>query len=467
MKTIAKKLDRSPPGFVIAGTHSGVGKTSITVGFMRLLTRRGLCVQPFKIGPDYIDPGHHTRACERPAYNLDSFMSSRKYVQYLFQDVAQKSDVSVVEGVMGLFDGAFSKKEKGSTAEIAKLLNLPVILIFNGEAVARSAAALVKGFLDFDSDVKFLGVIANRVTHPKHAEMLKQAIERYTRAHFLGHLPSAPELSIPSRHLGLFQSHENQSALYDQWAEHLEKHLDIDAVLRKARVPQTITSRKKAPTVFRWPRKPSSFAFNVAVARDDAFQFCYQDTLDCLAHNGGQIQYFSPMRDKKLPDGADWIYLPGGYPELHAKKLSSNRKMLQVIRAFGESGKVIVGECGGLMYLGQSITDEKNKIFPMTGLFDFSTSLHKKKLTLGYRKLTYRPNGDSKKIFVLTGHEFHFSSFTENKETPQMTQRSKETGSPVKDAYRVKNCFALYSHIYWPSSSGWLNYILNTVERTQ
>ncbi len=467
MKTVIKKLDRSPPGFVIAGTHSGVGKTSITVGFMRLLTRRGVRVQPFKVGPDYIDPGHHTRACEQPAYNLDSFMSSRKYVQRLFHDVAQKSDVGVVEGVMGLFDGAFSKKEKGSTAEIAKLLNLPVILIFNGEAIARSAAALVKGFLEFDPDVKFLGVIANRVTHPKHAELLKQAIERYTRARFLGHLPSSPELSIPSRHLGLFQSHENQSTLYDQWADHLEKHLDIDAILRKARVPQKIPSRKKAPTVFRWPRRPSSFSFKVAIARDDAFQFYYQDTLDCLAHNGGEIHYFSPLRDKKLPDGTDWIYLPGGYPELFAKKLSSNQKMLQVIRTFGETGKVIVGECGGLMYLGQSITDEKNKVFPMAGLFDFSTSIQNKKLTLGYRKLAYRPNDDSKKNLVLTGHEFHSSSFTENEEAPQMTQKSKENSRSVKDGYRVKNSFALYSHIYWSSSPGWMNYILNTVQRTQ
>ncbi|MDA0691667.1 MAG: cobyrinate a,c-diamide synthase [Nitrospinae bacterium] len=451
-------------GLIIAGTQSDIGKTSVTLGLMRLLTRRGLNVSPFKVGPDYIDPGHHSRACGRPSYNLDSVMCPPKYVRNLFSEVSRKSDIAIAEGVMGLFDGASPIKDKGSTAEIAKLTGLPIILIFNGEATARSAAALVQGFVNFDPALNFLGVIANRVNHPGHANIIKAAIEKYTTTKFLGYLPNNPELTLPSRHLGLFQSHEQQDSLYDKWADHLEQHFNIPKILKSINASKKKPIREILNPVPRWTGKQAKKTFKVAVARDEAFAFCYQDTLDVISHYGGEIHFFSPIKDRQLPKNCDWVYLPGGYPELHLKKLSANKAMIQCIRDFGNSRKVIVGECGGLMYLGKSILDEKNHSFPMVGLFDFSTTMNPKKLTLGYRILSFKQKKEIKKDLLMKGHEFHYSSFVNNNETPRMQYLNGKKNVEVKDGYVYKNCFAFYSHIYMGSSTEWLKYILNKVE---
>ena len=451
-------------GFVIAGTQSDIGKTSVSLGLMRLLTRQGVAVMPFKVGPDYIDPGHHSRACGRPSFNLDSFMCSKPYVRKLFSEVSQNSDMAIVEGVMGLFDGASPRSEKGSTAEIAKLLDLPVLLIINGEATARSAAALVQGFLKFDPQVKFLGVIANRVNHPGHAAILKSAIEHYTSTKFLGFIPLNKELTLPSRHLGLFQSHENREILYDKWADHLQRHIDVPKILKIA----ASSNRKKkiSQPVLRWPAKKLEFLFKIAIARDAAFAFCYQDTLDVLAHHGGEIHFFSPLKDKRLPRDCDGLYFPGGYPELYAKKLSANKAMIECVKTFAGSGKVVVGECGGMMYLGKSITDEKNRLHPMTGLFNYSTTMTPKKLTLGYRILKYRPK-KPEEAFLFRGHEFHYSDFSCNKEKPQMQETRGGKFSQTRDGYFHKNCFAFYSHIYWASSNSWLKFLLGKMQSTQ
>ncbi|GJL79816.1 MAG: cobyrinic acid a,c-diamide synthase [Nitrospinaceae bacterium] len=451
-------------GFIIAGTQSDIGKTSVSLGLMRLFARRGLAVAPFKVGPDYIDPGHHSRACGRPGYNLDSFMCTKPYVRRLFSEISTGSDVAIVEGVMGLFDGASPKSDKGSTAEIAKLLELPVILIFNGEATARSAAALVQGFTNFDPALKFLGVIANRVNHPGHANILKAAVEKYTSTRFLGHIPSDPELTLPSRHLGLLQSHENRESFYDRWADHLESHINIPGIQKFLRSSVKNSSFKTTTQTQRWPRRKAKSSCKVAVAKDEAFAFCYQDTLDVFAHHGVDICFFSPLKDKGLPGECDWVYLPGGYPELHLKKLSANKTMRRSLKSFGESGKVIVGECGGMMYLGKNIRDDKNQSHDMTGLFDFSTTMEPKKLTLGYRILKLQKKGHREKDLRLKGHEFHYSSFTKNRETPRLRETRAGNFSTIKDGYFYKNCFAFYSHIYWGSSTPWLQFILNRIQ---
>ncbi|PIQ97047.1 MAG: cobyrinic acid a,c-diamide synthase [Nitrospinae bacterium CG11_big_fil_rev_8_21_14_0_20_56_8] len=432
---------------------------------LRLLTRRGQRVQPFKVGPDYIDPGHHARACGVPSYNLDSFMCSPQYVKKLYGDVKSDRDLAVVEGVMGLFDGAHAKSAKGSTAEIARLLNLPVILLIDGRAMARSSAALVKGFSDFDRKLNFLGVVANRVNSPGHAEILRSAIEHYTSLKFLGHLPENPALKIPSRHLGLYQSHEQSEDLYERWADHIEKHVDLDFL--KQILPGKKPGRRgiSAKPVTRWMSQSIVSTFKVGIARDDAFQFIYPDTLDMFRQFGGQVQFFSPLKDRRLPSGLDWIYIPGGYPELHAKKLSSNRSMRSDLRDFGRSGKVIVGECGGLMYLGNSIMGENGKSHEMVGLFKFSTTLNPKKMTLGYRVLSFRPPLHPEKKLTLKGHEFHFSSLVSNKEIPRMIHQNPNHAPEVRDGYVFKNCLALYSHIYWGSSPAWLKFILNQTKR--
>lgn len=461
-----KNRCESPRGLVVSGTHSSVGKSSISAGLMRLLTRKGFLVKPFKVGPDYIDPGHHARACGQPSYNLDSWMCPREYVKRLYADIAGAGDIAVVEGVMGLFDGAYSKRPDGSTAEIAKLLGLPVILAIDGSAMARSSAALVDGFSRFDDGLNIFGVIANRVSGPGHAKILKDAIEHYTPAKFLGHLPPDQRLEIPSRHLGLLTGREQTDALYERWADHIARHIDVDAILKSLAPQRRAPSRNESREMDRWDLKAPGYHFRVAVARDAAFQFIYQDTLDLIERLGGQIEWFSPIKDRRLPPNADLLYLPGGYPELHGRTLSANKSMLAGIREYVESGKAAVAECGGLMYLGKSIVDEAGRSRPMAGIFDFSTTLKNKRMTLGYRKLSFNPSSIARKKILLRGHEFHFSVFQDNRETPIMTQNADGKIPAVKDGYRHRNCFALYSHIYWGSSPDWLQFVLRQTPGT-
>lgn len=449
-------LNETCRGLIIAGTHSSVGKSSIAMGLMRCFKNRGFPVKPFKVGPDYIDPGHHTRATGHPSYNLDCWMGGRASMQSLFSATIQPGDRFVIEGVMGMFDGAYATKETGSTAEIAHLLDAPVVLVIDGSMLARSAAAIVKGFVEFDDRVKVLGVIANRVNSPGHAKILRDAIEHHTTTRFLGHLPSREELKMPSRHLGLHLAQEQGADIYDQWAAHLETHLDIPSLLELLPVrPGGAT-----PSPPRWPQPESRIPFSVAIAQDESLHFIYQDTLDLIQHHGGCIHYFSPLRDTALPDGVDWVYLPGGYPELYAEPLSRNTRLLAAIREFGRSGGAVVGECGGLMLLGTSLTDAGDVSYPMAGLFSFSTTLKQKKLTIGYRELTYHPADSPDTALTLKGHEFHCSAFEENKETAVMAHRNPDTGAVHHDGYRFKNAFALYSHIHWASSLDWWEYLL-------
>ncbi len=450
------------PGLVVSGTHSSVGKSSVATGLMRLLQRRGHSVHPFKAGPDHIDPGHHERACGTPSYNLDSFMCTHGYLRDLFSDRVRGGGITVVEGMMGLFDGAHPKKDMGSTAEIAKLFDLPVLLVFDGQATARSAAALVQGFVNFDPGIRFLGVVANRVNSAGHADILKQAIEHHTAVPFLGHLPQQPELEIASRHLGLHQGFEQEDAIYERWADHIERHLDMERLLPSL-TPPTNEKATSAPPA-RWKTTKQSGAFSVAVAKDAAFQFAYPDTLDLFRHAGGDVRFFSPLADRALPEGIDWVYLPGGYPESYAPALSANQNMLASIRRFAQQDGVVVGECGGLMVLGKTLTGEDGKTHPMAGLFDFSTTMQNKRLTLGYRTLAFSAERQDAAPLILKGHEFHYSRLVDNRETPLMLQAAQEGNAEVRDGFRHNNCFALYMHLYWGSCPDWLRFILQQVE---
>lgn len=450
---------QSHPGIVIAGTKSGAGKSSFTMGLLRLLKNRGLSVQPFKVGPDFIDPQHHTRASGRPSYNLDTWMSSADYARHLYSDVMGGKDIAVVEGVMGLFDGASPTEETASTAEMAKLLDLPVLLVVDGQAMARSVAAQVKGFTEFDPDLRFAGVVANNVNSDKHAAILREAINHYTPTRWLGHLPHLPCLEISSRHLGLHQGCEQSESLYNDWAAHLERHIDIKYLLTCIGKP----ALARRPNGDRFGGDPIPPPFTVAVATDEAFQFAYQDTLDMFKHCGGNVTFFSPIRDARLPAKADWVYLPGGYPELYLEQLSGNQAMLSDIRRFCESGGVTVAECGGLMYLGKSIVDESGRTYPMAGAFDFSTSMQEKRLSLGYRQLRFETQRETEEMPFIKGHEFHFFSLIENREPAYMRAFDGKQSHSNADGFVRKNCFAFYTHIYWPSSPGWMNHVLNLV----
>jgi cobyrinic acid a,c-diamide synthase len=449
-------------GLIIAGTHSSVGKSSISVGLMRCLSNRGYSVKPFKVGPDYIDPGHHLTASGKPSYNLDSWMCTPEYIDNLFNDIVAAGDICVIEGVMGLFDGADSTKATGSTAQIAHLLGVPVVLVIDGSMMARSVAALVHGFTEFDKNLNVIGVIANRVNSPGHGKILKEAIEHYSSAKFLGYLPVQEDLKIPERHLGLHMAHEQEPRLYENWAAHIEEHIDV-ACLVKALPENKITkSALLSLESFRWKQNVARKSFLVAIARDEAFQFVYQDTLDLIHHYGGTIEYFSPLIDSDFPDNVDWVYFPGGYPELHAKQLTENVRMLQAIKKFAQSGVLVVGECGGLMYLGSSLIDKSGTSHLMTGVFDFVTSMKDKRLTIGYRKLSYSELGYNGQPRVLRGHEFHHSEFQKNAEASVAVHRTDGSGLDRHDGYRVKNSFAFYSHIYFGSSIAWWEYLLNS-----
>jgi cobyrinic acid a,c-diamide synthase len=454
---------KSVSGIVIAGTHSSVGKSSIAIGLMHLLHRKGWSIKPFKVGPDYIDPGHHNRACSNPSYNLDTVMTSPNYVKSLFNDVMQKNDFAVVEGVMGLFDGASPKSEKGSTAEIAKLLNLPVLLVFDARAMARSAAALVNGFLNMDKDLRFIGAVANNVNSPKHESFLKDAIEYYTPLKLLGCIPKTPDLEIPSRHLGLVQGVEQKGGIYKKWAGQIEAHLDLRNLIGTSPLKNKSTRKIDKNSSVRWKALKNSRPFTVAVAKDKAFQFVYQDTLELFQHYGGEIVYFSPMKDKQLPSNVDWLYFPGGYPELHAKALSANLSMLKDIKKWNKSNKLVVAECGGLMYLGKSIKDSNGKPHKMAGIYSFSTTIKKKKLTLGYRKLKASKN--IKLSQSLKGHEFHYSNFDKNLEKPLWHENKGVKPVKIKDGFRHLNSFAFYTHIYWGENEPWLKFLLKIVEQ--
>lgn len=413
---------------VIAAPWSNSGKTTFTLALCRLLKRQGLKVQPFKCGPDYIDTLHHSRAAGTPSINLDTVMMSEEHVQKSFRDYASNADVAIVEGVMGLFDGA--PKGKGSTADIAKLLDLPIVLIMDARSMAYSVAPLLHGLKTFDPQVKIAGVVFNFVKTESHYAYLKDACEEVGLT-ALGYLPPNEDIKIPSRHLGLLIE-ENFERTMDLAASHVEAHIAVDLLLdcgkemTGATKPHKIIMKKK---------------YRIAVARDDAFSFTYFQNLKKLEALG-EILWFSPLYDNTLPE-ADILYLSGGYPELHLENLSANKAMKEAIAAFATKGGKILAECGGMMFLGNSITNEQGEVFPMVGIFDFNTSMINKKLTLGYRKVRFGK-------FNLTGHEFRYSSLKQNQEPSSVAKVYSVRGIEVDTRlYRYNNVLASYIHFYW------------------
>ena len=415
-------------GFVIAAPWSNSGKTTFTLALCRLFKRRGLNVQPFKCGPDYIDTLHHSRAAGTPSINLDTVMMSEEHVQELFTDYTSRADVAIVEGVMGLFDGAV--KGKGSTAEIAKLLDLPVILVMNASSMAYSVAPILHGLKTFDQKVKIAGVVFNFVRTESHYTFLKEACED-VGLKVLGYLPPNEEIKIPSRHLGLFIEDSFEHTI-DKAASYVEAHIAVDQLL----------SCGKDIAVATKPRKTTlQKKYRIAVARDEVFSFTYFQNLKKF-EDLGEIIWFSPLHDTTLPE-ADILYLAGGYPELHLESLSGNKVMKEAIAAFAAKGGKVIAECGGMMYLGKSITNEQGGTYAMAGVFDFSTSMENKKLTLGYRMVSFDK-------LNLSGHEFRYSSLVHHQEPSAVAQVNSARGLEVNTRlYRYKNVIASYIHFYW------------------
>jgi len=420
-------MKRNQSALLIAAPSSSSGKTTVTLGLMQALVNRGLMVQPFKCGPDYIDPLYHSAIAGRPSYNLDTWMASKMHVMELFQTQASKSEISVIEGVMGLFDGAV--KSQGSAADIAKLLNIPIILVMDAKAMAYSAAPLLFGFKHFDEDLNIAGVIFNRVSGDSHYHYLRDAaIDAGVET--LGYLPKDEQLIMPSRHLGLTLPGENPThQLAQKAAELLEKHVEIDKLLE--------LSQYQANTITNKPH--SKRKLKIAIARDEAFCFMYQANIDALMMLG-EVTFFSPLHDQQLPS-ADVVWLPGGYPELHAKALSNNTMILNAIDQHSREGKLLIAECGGFMLTGKQL-HQNGESYPMAGIFDYETSLDNMKLTLGYRQLNI--NGST-----FRGHEFHYSQLINlqeyNNKHQVLNARATEVKIPV---FRQQKTFASYLHLY-------------------
>lgn len=439
------------PRILIAGTHSGAGKTTISIGLMAALTQAGYRVQGFKAGPDYIDPSHHAYVTKRPSRNLDTWMLGEDVVMELFERSVRHADISIIEGVMGMYDGYSAADERGSSAHLAKLLNAPVILVIDARAMARSAGALVLGYQQFDLDVRLAGVIANNIAGERHFEFVKPAIEQATRIPVLGYLCRDAEMTMDERHLGLIPHLEGkvETARYDKISDNVRTHIDLERLVEIAQSAGAYPNFKQ--TIF--TGVPKAKIVRIGVAYDEAFNFYYQDNLDLLEHLGAEIVKFSPLKDEHLPPNLDLIYIGGGFPELFAKQLSANRSLIREIRAFVDALKPIYAECGGLMYLGQSIDNFENESAEMVGILPLRTKMQPKRLTLGYVEI------ESQRDTIICaagtrfrGHEFHWSNMEKIGNVDYVYQSSQRSGKLVKqDGIVKKNVLAAYTHVHFAS----------------
>ncbi|HFT6088088.1 TPA: cobyrinate a,c-diamide synthase, partial [Listeria monocytogenes] len=339
---------------LIAAASSGTGKTTVTLGIMHALKKRGLRVQPFKVGPDYIDTNYHQAITGVASINLDSFLiDDDAMLAALFEKHGQSADISVIEGVMGLFDGLGIDRDNSSTSFIAKCTKTPVILVVDGKAISTSAAAIVDGFNRFDPELTIAGVIINRVASENHFSLIKGAIERYTDVPVLGYLPKNVAVALPERHLGLVPQ-EEMTELEVKWellGDLIAEHVDLDRLLAISKTGAKLTVHPPEIQV------PDFSGMRVAYALDAAFHFYYQDNLDFIRSTGATLIPFSPLEEREVPD-ADFIYIGGGFPEVFAERLAKNKSMRESILAAHEQGKPIYAECGGLMYLGSSLEME-------------------------------------------------------------------------------------------------------------
>lgn len=439
------------PRIVVAGTESGVGKTSLTLGLIMLLRRRGLRVQTFKVGPDYLDPTYLTLASGRPCYNLDGWMTGESYVRELFCRVTHDADVAVVEGVMGLFDGADEGSLEGSTAQVAKWLAAPVLLVANVHGMARSIAALVHGYSSFEPGIPVAGVIANHCGSEGHGRLLANALRLASLAPLVGAIPRGALAELPSRHLGLVTADADRlpSATLETLAGALEPGLAVDTILEIARQAQPIAlPTSSAPTVL-------DTCVRLGVARDQAFHFYYPDNLEALRRAGCELVTFSPLRDASLPPGLNGIYLGGGYPEEYAAELSANFAMLASIRQFATAGGMVYAECGGLMYLSEALETLDGKYHAMLGLLPATTRMCKRLQSLGYREATLLRDGLwGKHGDRLRGHEFHYSEMTRTPSWPaayQTSPRRSQTESCEGFQNESGSILASYLHLHFAS----------------
>jgi len=436
------------PRIVIAGTSSNVGKTTVMVGLVRALRARGLRVAVFKCGPDYLDPTYHARAADAPCHNLDGWMMGREAVVATFARAARGADIALVEGVMGLFDGVSPTGDEGSTAEVAKWLQAPVLLVCDAGGMARSIAALARGFATFDTDLQLAGLICNRIGSRGHLDLLRKATGGAPPV--MGGLPKEEALAFPARHLGLHTA--DRGAVPDHvlaaWGERVIEWLDVDAILAVARAAPLLP---EVPTPERIVGE--GVRCRIGLAFDEAFHFYYDDNIRRLESLGAELVRFSPVRDSRLPD-VDGLYFGGGYPEVHAEALSQNTSMLKDIAAFAAAQGPIYGECGGLMYLSSGIRTVDGKLHSMVGIVPGEAEMRDRLQALGYVEV------ETQDVTVLgppglrfRGHQFRYSDFRLQSDAECVyTVRRRRGGEVLREGYRIGNTLASYVHAHWASN---------------
>jgi cobyrinic acid a,c-diamide synthase len=439
------------PRLLLAGAHSGVGKTSVAAGLMAALVRRGLTVQPYKAGPDYIDPAFHTFVTGRQSRNLDSWLLDQATVLALFGHNAPVAGdgLSIIEGVMGLFDG-HSREPAGSSAHLARILAAPVILVINGAGLSRSAAALVRGFDFFEPGLRLAGVIINQTSSPAHYEMLKTFVEKEAGVPCFGHLLKNTSLALESRHLGLVPAGEvaGLSVKLGHLAEAAAETLDLDGLIKLAdTAPELEIPSLPFPVITSGP------PVRLGLARDAAFNFYYQDGLDILVRLGADLIPFSPLTDTALPSDLDGMYLGGGFPEIFAAELAANRKLKNEIRQALEDGLPAYAECGGFMYLARNLVDQCGRAHEMTGFFPVTTIMGTRLGNFGYATAVFEaatvlgPAGTRVRV-----HEFHHSRIEDEKPEDYVLKIEKNPDRAWRGGLTRKNVLAAYPHIHFAAN---------------
>jgi cobyrinic acid a,c-diamide synthase len=437
IRSNTEQVSPSLSAVAVAGTHSGVGKTSVTLGLIGALTRRGLTVQPFKVGPDFIDPLHHTHASGRTSRNLDGWMLDPETNLERFARATADADVAVIEGVMGLFDGSEGSSERGSSAEMAKLLGLPVILVVDASAMARSAAALIHGFASFDPELRIAGAILNNVGGEAHAETIREAVAGSVP--ILGAIPHVSDLVVPERHLGLHLPHEAHQGYVQTLAWLVDAHVDVDGLLQAGRIT------RPAPP----PATPTSPPrVRVGIARDEAFCFYYPDNLELLQQAGAELVEFSPIRDP-LPEDLDGLYIGGGYPELHAAELAANHSATKAVWDFCKRGGPVYAECGGLIYLGQTLQLD-GSTYELCGALALHTRMPAD-LSIAYVEVNTIGGlfGEGQRA---RGHLFHHSQIVDEPCVDRCYTLRSTRGETCQEGYSVGNVLASYVHLHFSSA---------------
>jgi cobyrinic acid a,c-diamide synthase len=446
---MAARLDI--PRVVIGAIESGAGKTTATVAIAAALRARGLKLAMFKCGPDYLDPSYHRRAARIESHNLDGWMMGREAVWATFARAAAGCDLAIIEGMMGLFDGAEPDGDDGSTAQIAKWLGAPVIAVVNASGMARTIAAIANGLRSFDPELHLAGLICNRIGGRTHLEILRAAC---ADPPIVGGLPETAGANFPERHLGLVSALDAPlpDAIFERWAEIGGDWLDLDAMLRIARAAPPIENDARAEEVADAHRNERA-PVRIGIAFDEAFHFYYEDNLNRLKALGAELDFFSPVHDTQIP-ACDGLYFGGGYPEIVAERLSSNRAMLDSIREFARRGGPIYAECGGLMYLSRAIRTLDGRSWPMAGLIAAEAVMAERLAALGYAEVTTRaasilgPAGLS-----FRGHQFRYSTLTAvDQPIERIYQVKSRWGAPFDEGFRAGNLLASYVHAHWASN---------------